>query len=211
MYSGVVQTIPLQNRVDPWGALHSTPARGTLMGNRGQLHAGRDIIRPWKSKAWVTCVLSFGQRKQTLFAPGHYTQLFFLDEATAFSAGHRPCGECQSKRYREFKKHWCAANHQPASIAAKNWDDLLHAERVGAERTKTTHRSNVRELPVGTMFAHAGHAYIVLDDAVRPWSFTGYGAPEFLVGAAEVDVLTPRSVVAAFKGGFRPAISDNVA
>jgi hypothetical protein len=90
----------LQNRVDPFGNLIRTPARGTIMGNRGGvLHANREIIRPYKSRRWITCVLNFKDRHRIVMSERRYTELFFLDEATAFSAGHRPCAECRRDRF----------------------------------------------------------------------------------------------------------------
>ncbi len=97
---------PLQNRVDPWGYLRATSARGSLMGNRGILHnQEKRIVRPWAHKAWIACLLSYGSVRRAVFAPGNYSELFFLDEATALSAGHRPCGQCQRERYRLFKEY----------------------------------------------------------------------------------------------------------
>src|SRR5690606_20009325 len=104
---------PLQNRVDPWGRLNAVRARGTLMGNRGILHddAGR-IVRPWKGKAWIACALHWKDWQRTPFTPGTWSELFFLDEATAFAAGHRPCKLCRRVRHLEFKRAWLAANRE---------------------------------------------------------------------------------------------------
>jgi len=104
--------VPLQNRVTPRGDIIATPARGTLMGNRGCLHdEARRIVRPIVGgyRAWVTCVLTFKGRRRPVMRPGRYTELFFLDEATALAAGHRPCAECQRQRYQLFRAHWAAA------------------------------------------------------------------------------------------------------
>ena len=98
---------PLQNRVDPWGRLVSVAARGTLIGNRGILHdGGGRIVRPWKGKAWIACALQWKDWQRRPFKPGTWTELFFLDEATAFSAGHRPCKLCRRARHLEFKQAW---------------------------------------------------------------------------------------------------------
>src|SRR5262245_42860885 len=101
----------LQNRVDPWGNLIKTKARGAWMGNRGLIHNDRqEIVRPFKLKNWITCLLEFKGRQRKVMTPGLYTELFFLDEATAFSAGHRPCAECRRQDYVRFKLAWLKGN-----------------------------------------------------------------------------------------------------
>src|SRR5436305_13747203 len=100
--------MPLQNRVDPCGAIRSWPARGTMMGNRGgALHNDkRELIRPFINRRWITCVLEFKGRRRAVMAPGRYTELFFLDEAVSLAAGHRPCAECRRARFNEFREAW---------------------------------------------------------------------------------------------------------
>jgi hypothetical protein len=189
--------MPLQNRVDPWGRLHAVEARGAWMGNRGVLHdAARRIVRPWRLKAWILCRLDFKGRHRKVFAPGRYSELFFLDEATAFAAGHRPCAECNRERFNTFKRAW------PSAAKAAEIDSVLHAERiVGGE--KVTYEAPLDELPDGVMIERNGTAYLVRGDALYPWSFCGYGAklsrPESIVR-----VLTPRSMVRAIARGLTP-------
>ena len=98
----------MQNRVTPFGEIVTSEARGTLMGNRGCLHDQHRALsgRRWTTRAWVTCLLSFKGRRRQLMRPGHYTELFFLDEATALSAGHRPCAECRREAFRRFVDGW---------------------------------------------------------------------------------------------------------
>src|ERR1700683_436021 len=100
--------MPLQNRVDPFGNLFSTQARGTMMGNRGGVlhNSEREIVRPYKSRRWITCVLEFKERHRIVMSERRYTELFSLDEATAFAAGHRPCAECRRERFNAFKGAW---------------------------------------------------------------------------------------------------------
>src|SRR5690349_3702389 len=100
--------MPLQNRVDPFGYIFRSPARGTFMGNRGgALHNDqREIVRPFKSRQWITCLLEFKGRRRSVMSPRRYTELFFLDEAVAFAAGHRPCAECRRGRFNEFRRVW---------------------------------------------------------------------------------------------------------
>src|SRR5690606_12574950 len=103
--------MPLQNRVTPTGRLEAVPARGAWTGNRGIIHnERREVVAQWRSKAWITCLLDFQGRRRKVFSPGHWTELFFLDEATAFAAGHRPCAYCRRPRYREFVGAWARAN-----------------------------------------------------------------------------------------------------
>ena len=102
--------MPRQNRVTPFGDIIATPHRGTFMGNRGVLHdAGGRIKRAWQLKRWIVCVLVFKGRKRQVMTPGHYTELFFLDEATTLAAGHRPCAECRRDRFLAFGRAWRSA------------------------------------------------------------------------------------------------------
>jgi len=101
----------LQNRVDPFGNILKTSARGLWMGNRGILHNDRkELLRPFKLKAWITCKLQFNGRKREVMTPNRYTELFFMDEATSFAAGHRPCFECRREDYKKFKTLWLKGN-----------------------------------------------------------------------------------------------------
>src|SRR5215470_4469247 len=149
--------MPFPNRVTPFNTLIATPARGTLMGNRGCLHdAQQQIRRDFRGQRWIICVLDFKGRQRTLMTPGHYTELFFLDEATALAAGHRPCAECQRARYELFRQHWAAAKPDLAASARPSADDMdrvLHAERLGAGGTKRTYRERLSRLPAGVMVA----------------------------------------------------------
>ena len=206
--------MPLQNRVDPFGSLHAVQARGTLLGNRGQLHdANKTIVRAWKTKAWVTCMLEYGDIQRTIFAPDSYSELFFLDEATAFAAGHRPCGSCRNKRYQEFKAQWLAANPESVpgekpSIAAI--DKVLHAERTAQNGDKVTFKAAIETLPFGTIIEQDGASFLVAGEELFPWSYHGYGQPVSLPMANEkVSVLTPASIVQLFHGGFLPQIHES--
>lgn len=199
----------LQNRVDPWGQLCANPARGALMGNRGILHDDENrIVRSWAHKAWVTCLLEFKSTKRPKpFSPGNYSELFFIDEATAFAAGHRPCAYCQRERHLEFKKAWVGANMAEktgAPISMSEVDQTLHAERARKGGAKMTFDAALCSLPVGVMFEHQDAAYLVSPRGFLPWSFSGYGQRAEMDAAATVRVLTPRSVVQAFAHGFEP-------
>lgn len=206
---------PLQNRVAPFGEIVASSARGTLFGNRGGcIHdaaTGRIKGRPWSNARWICCLLEFKGRKRALMQPGLYTELFFLDEATAFAAGHRPCFECRRPDATRFAEAWATANlGEPQAVRRKIdvLDAHLHAERIDrATRQQVTFRAALSELPDGaivTLDANPGAPLLLWRGALRPWSFEGYGTPQPLP-AAEVTVLTPRSVVAAFAAGYVPA------
>jgi hypothetical protein len=201
--------VPRQNRVTPFGELIATPHRGTLMGNRGCLHdAGGGVRRSFVGKRWIACVLRFKDRRRPLMMPGRYTELFFLDEATALAAGHRPCVECQRARYLLFREHWLAgrpARGRPPS--ADEVDAVLHAERLDAARARRTYTERLSRLPDGVMVVgDDGRAYLVHAGALRPWSPGGYGAPRRPPTDTDVRVLTPRSLVRAVAHGYPVAL-----
>lgn len=184
------------------------------MGNRGILHDDKNkIIKPWAHKAWVTCLLEFkGIKRSRPFSPGTYSELFFLDEATAFAAGHRPCASCQRARHLEFKDAWGRAHlpeEHPASIDMKEVDKVIHAERAISGGGKWTYNAELVELPQGTIFEHEAVAYLVTSKGYLPWSFEGYGAQRSIDAATLVKVLTPRSIVRAFDAGLVPIVHQS--
>ena len=198
--------MPLQNRVDPWGRLHSVEARGAWMGNRGVLHdESRKIVAQWRSKAWILCRLQFKGRRRAVFTPGRYSELFFLDEATAFAAGHRPCAECNRERFNAFKRAWLAGNSDlavPPDPKAGDIDRVLHTERISRNQEARLHG-----LPDGVMVEHEGAAFLVRNKALLPWSFGGYGTPlSRRSGDPSVRVLTPRSMMRAIAHGLAPEV-----
>ena len=198
--------MPRQNRVTPFGELIATPARGTLMGNRGCLHdADGHIRRPYVGQRWIICVLQFKGRRRPVMTPGRYTELFFLDEATALAAGHRPCAECQGDRYLEFRGHWAASRRLAAAGGAPTadaLDEVLHAERIEAEPRRRTYVERWSRLPDGVMVADDDdHAYLVRAGRLLPWTASGYG-PARRTSPASLRVLTPRSVVTAIRHGY---------
>lgn len=207
--------MPLQNRVTPFGALQATPARGAWMGNRGILHdVQQHIVAPWRHKAWVTCRLHYKGRHREVFTPRNYSELFFLDEATAFAAGHRPCGECRHERFNEFKAAWRAAAGLAGNgrLAIGVIDEQLHRERALRGGGKLTWEERWDHVPPGAFIAQQGRALLCWDGLLLPWSHHGYGAPAPLpAGHNLVTVLTPRSIVAMFRAGFRPQVHPSVA
>jgi hypothetical protein len=193
--------MPRQNRVTPFGEIIARPERGTFMGNRGRLHDPEgQIRRSWRLKAWLVCLLEFKGRKRTVMSPDRYTELFFLDEATAFAAGHRPCWECRRKAAVAFLKS-SGYSRLPAL------DDQLHTERLNADKSKRTFQANLSELPDGVfvMVLEDHRAYLLWDEHLHPWSPRGYGDP-VLPHDRRVVVLTPNTTVAAIRAGYLPQV-----
>jgi hypothetical protein len=209
--------LPRQNRVTPFGELVATPERGTLMGNRGGcLHdPAQRIVRPFASRRWIVCLLEFKGRRRSIMTPGRYTELFFLDEATALAAGHRPCAECQRARYDAFRERWAAANADVAAVPQPRADEIdrvLHAERLGRGRAKRTYRDRLSNVPAGAMVADDNcRAFLVHERGLLPWTPGGYAPPKPRTDDGDVSVLTPRSIVRAIAAGFPVGLHPSVA
>jgi hypothetical protein len=200
--------MPLQNRVRPDGEIVADAARGLLMGNRGCLHGqGRELgVTRWRSKLWIGCVLDWRGRRRDPMLPGRWTALFFLDEATALAAGHRPCAYCRRADYVDFAEAWRLSAGLPARLSAVEMDAHLHAERTDRNRRKRTHLADLAELPEGVMIRTAGGASLLVNGQLRPWSLTGYGSPLPAPDSGPLEVLTPPSIVAAISAGYRPLV-----
>jgi hypothetical protein len=205
--------MPRQNRVTPFGEVIATEARGMWMGNRGVLHdeTGRLVRQRSPERRWITCLLQFKGRRRTLMQPGHYTELFFLDEATAFAAGHRPCAECRRADFIRFREAWVRANlpgEQPGRVPAPAIDARLHGERVGPGG-RPAPRVALDALPDGcfvTLDDAPGEAHLVYGAGLLRWTPAGYDARMPRPGAVEVGLLTPPSVAAAFHAGYAPQV-----
>lgn len=196
------------NRVDPFGDLFATPARGTLTGNRGCLHnEQRQIRRRWTTRAWIACRLEFRGRHREIMPPGRWTALFFLDEATAFAAGHRPCGECRHADYRRFKQAWCVANEGDTNASIRLVDDRLHAERI--PRPRLTWQGALAGLPDGTMWLEGNEVWMAAGERIARWTPSGYRDQRPRPANKAVMVLTPRTMVAAFAAGYRPTLHQS--
>jgi len=196
--------MPLQNRVTPFGDLVATEARGLLMGNRGRLHdAGRRIVRYAQGRRWIACLTSFRGRRRAVMSPGSYTELFFLDEAVALAAGHRPCAECRHADYRRFRAAWALAVQRGTS--AEDMDRQLHADRLAGPRTRRAYRERVDALPEGAYVEVGGAAWLVWKGSLRAWTPARY-ADRRELGRGPVMVITPRCVVEVIRAGYRPAV-----
>jgi hypothetical protein len=200
--------VPLQNRVDPFGELNAVAARGLLFGNRGgRIHDDdrRLTRRRWTSRAWICCRLAFKGRHRTVWGKG-YTELFFLDEPTAFAAGHRPCFECRRADALSFAAAWARGHRLAGSPRAPAMDAVLHAQRLDG-RAKRRRRVALDDLPDGAMVVmleHGDRALAVRGNALLPWTTSGYGPRQPRPRGIDVDLLTPPAAVAAFAAGYRP-------
>jgi hypothetical protein len=198
--------MPRRNRVTPRGALTDDDARGTFMGNRGCLHdAAGEVRRAHRGRRWIICALEFRGRRLPLAHPGRNTQLFFLDEATALAAGHRPCGECRRAAFRAFLDAWTAGNPAEAAdgvLRVDSLDRVLHQQR-----TAPPGRAPLHALPDGAFVAVEGdpRPFLVLGGVLLAWTPRGYAdrIPRF---DGTVEVLTPRSTVNALRAGYRPML-----
>lgn len=203
--------VPLQNRVTPFGDIIAAPARGTCMGNRGIIHDPKRkvlLTRRWQHQTWIYCVLEFKGYQHPIMGPGSYTELFFLDEATALAAGHRPCAYCHRPAFGGFKAAWLSGNsiNSETFVPISRVDKQLHHERVTRRRKKVTFLAAIDDLPDGTMVAIDRQALLVLHDKLYPWEPDGYAAPIPRPIGVNTTVLTPRSTVAAIQLGYGPGI-----
>ncbi len=198
--------MPLQNRVTPFGEIVAVPERGTLMGNRGVLHddAGR-IVRSYQVRRWIACRTAFRGRHRLLMQPHSWTELFFLDEATAFAAGHRPCAECRHADYQRFKKAWAVRVGAPNG--ADDMDVVMHADRLegrGAQQRKRTYWEQFATLPDGAYIRLDRAAWLLWRGQLLEWSAGGYRTRRSLPSASNrVEVLTPRSLVAVLRADYQ--------
>jgi hypothetical protein len=180
------------------------------MGTRGCLHdAGGRIRRAWQLKRWIVCLLEFDGRKRRVMAPGRYTELFFLDEATALAAGHRPCAECRRPRFNAFRAALAATRGPVALLSAVEIDDRLHAERLNPDRSKRLHTAKLDDLPDGVFVFRPGGdrvPLLVRGRELLAWSFAGYTYRTARPRGITVEVLTPALTVQAVRGGYVPGL-----
>jgi hypothetical protein len=190
------------------------------MGNRGgALHLPDRSLgaRRWASRQWICCALDFRGRHREVMQPNRYTELFFLDEATALAAGHRPCFECRRADAERFAELWARTRGKARRERAPVMDETLHAERVGARNAKATYRARRGDVPGGAFVRYArdggsARPCLVVGDNLLAWHPSGYRS---LVMPAEigeeVEVLTPRSIVAVLAAGYRPILHPSTA
>ncbi len=204
--------MPLQNRVTPFGEIIATPARGMFTGNRGIIHdpATRTLLkRRWSLKCWLICQLRYKNFHREPMARRSWTELFFLDEATALAAGHRPCFFCSRDRIEAFRAAWAEGNGGPI-LAAPEIDAILHRERL-QQHKKRIHAipGKVSNLPNGAMVTAGDAAFLILGGRAWLWSPSGY---EPVKDVPRVEgLLTPPSTLAALRAGYRPVLHASAA
>ena len=192
----------LPNRVDPFGHLFADPARGLLMGNRGGRLHGDDrtlTARRWVTRAWICCKLEFNNRQRKVWGEG-YSELFFLDEVTAFAAGHRPCFECRRQDAEIFALLFSGRTRRARAAAM---DEVLHAERL-AGKGKRTHARAIDDLPDGAVIALGGDSFAVRGRRLLRWTPSRYADARPRPRATQVEVLTPPSILSVLARGFSP-------
>jgi hypothetical protein len=199
--------MPLQNRVTPLGEVIATPARGTFTGNRGIIHdpATRTLLkRRWTTKAWIVCVCEFRGRRRDVMGTQSWTELFFLDEATALAAGHRPCFYCRRADAKAFRAAWERGN-RTGDLLAPEMDATLHAERLDG-RVKRLHPLpvSIEKLPDGAMLQAGDQNYLIAQGQPLRWTFDGYRAVD--APLASPQLITPPSTVRALAAGYKPVL-----
>jgi hypothetical protein len=200
----------LQNRVDPRGRIITTSARGSWLGNRGVIHnEQKHIIREFKHKAWIICQLEFKGRKRVVMTPNRWTELFFLDEATALAAGHRPCFECRKEDAKRFKSCWINGNslhHFTMSTSINRIDEVIHQERIDSWKKKVTHQRKLSDIPDGTFIRMNDHPYLLSNSRLHRWTPFGYEDSIAVPDNSMLTILTPNSIVNAIQAGYVPQI-----
>jgi hypothetical protein len=199
--------MPLQNRVTPSGDIVATPHRGLFTGNRGIIHdpATKTLLnKRWSNPAWLTCVCEFRGRRRQVMGGRSWTELFFLDEATAFAAGHRPCFYCRRDDANRFRAAWEQGN-RVADVLAPEMDAVLHRERLDG-RKKRLHAlpMALNELPDGAMVQQGAESYLIVQGKPLQWSMVGYREVQGAIDGAVL--LTPPSTLRALSAGYRPVL-----
>jgi hypothetical protein len=199
--------MPLQNRVTPTGDIIATAHRGMFTGNRGIIHdpATKTLLkRRWASQAWLTCLCEFKGRRREVMGGRGWTELFFLDEATAFAAGHRPCFFCRRDDANRFRSAWEQGNGV-TDVRLREIDAVLHRERlVGAKKRLHVLTMPLAELPDGAMVLEGEASYLIARGRALSWSPAGYRqAPSALQDAM---LLTPPSTLRALSAGYLPVL-----
>ena len=198
--------MPLQNRVLPTGDIVSISARCTLTGNRGIIHTEGRILGAarWTHKVWICCVLDWQGRTRDVMTGRNWTELFFLDEAVAFAAGHRPCGYCRRKAYTQYVDAWqIATGDRPK---APQMDAILNTSRVHRDRTQVTFLDDIASLPRGAFIRWHDLPHLVMDHKIYPYTPEGYKPPSPRPRCGKVDVLTPAPTVKVMRAGYTPMI-----
>jgi hypothetical protein len=201
--------VSFRNRVTPNGEIVALDLRCAWTGNRGRLHQGREIVRFHNGKLWITCALEFNGRHNEQWQPNHYTFLFFFDEAVAFAAGHRPCGECRHQSYKRYQRDW-ATTHGTPLPSAPEMDRVLHTERVFPNsHRRRRYTAKWVDLPDGTFVDIDGRPAVVVNERISFWGDSGYTEQSARPRTGHAEVITPRSTVAILAAGYPIQIDDS--
>jgi hypothetical protein len=199
--------MPLQNRVTPTGDIIATPHRGLFTGNRGIIHDPETrtlLTRRWASQAWLTCVCEFRGRRRKVMGGRSWTELFFLDEATALAAGHRPCFFCRREDANRFRRAWEAGNGV-SGVLAREIDAVLHRERLeGGKKRLHPLPMRLEELPDGAMVQEGAEGFLILRCQAMVWSPAGYRPAKN--APPDAMLLTPPSTLRAMSAEYRPVL-----
>lgn len=201
--------MPLQNRVTPLGDLIAVSERGAMFGNRGVLHnPERRIVRYSQGRRWLVCQLAFRGRHRTIMRPSSYTELFFLDEATALAAGHRPCAECRYREYQDFRRCWATVHADPSGKlpSADEMDTQLHRDRLAAPGARKTYRDDIAALADGVFILRESEAWLLWQSALLHWTPGGYDRRLARPPDGSVTVLTPRATARTIAAGYEPTV-----
>jgi hypothetical protein len=214
---GLALAMPLENRAPPTGDIVASPAHGLFMGNRGVLHDDDQRLgrARWRHPHWIICRLAYRGRRRRLMAPNAYTELFFLDEATALAAGHRPCALCRRDAYLAFQDAARSGLRRRRRLDASGLDRLLHEARiVKGTRRRRRFEARLNDLPDGAMIRLEGRPddiWLIRRDRLSPWRAEGYGPPIRKPAGGRVETLTPHPTVLALLEGHRPLIHPSAA
>ena len=206
--------MPLQNRVTPFGDLIAVAERGTMFGNRGVLHNHQqEIMRFHQVRRWIICVLEFrGRHRELKMQPNRYTELFFLDEATALAAGHRPCAECRYQDYQHFRRCFVAAEagSDERLLSADQIDARLHEDRLMGRGVRKTYSDAIALRPDGVFIVRDDEPWLIQEAALHHWTPAGYDRREVRPTSGTVTVLTPHGTVEAIAAGYVPGVHRSV-
>lgn len=206
--------MPRRNRVDPWGDLHAVKDRGMFTGNRGCLvNDDEEVVRHHHGQLWITCLTEFRDWRVQLARPGRWTPIFFLDDAVALAAGHRPCGLCRRQAYESYREAVTRAEDSDRPMGASNLNRRLASERLrrgrGLDRAadRLLWSAEIARLPVGTVVVDRDRSpQLVLVDRLVKFTFDGWDRPMRRPRSGRVQVLTPPTSVAALCHGYKPAL-----
>lgn len=202
--------MPLQNRVDPLGEIHAIGSRGTFTGNRGIIHNPDTktlLRRRWTLKAWIICLLRYKSHHRQVMSRNTWTELFFLDEATALAAGHRPCFYCRRQDAIAYARAFRGSVNGEKRAYVGEMDRVLHAQRAAAGASlPPISPDRVSDLPDGVAIQVNGRPYMLLDGQLRVWTFEGYGEKLSMEGSINATwfLVTPMATVQALANGYKP-------